>query len=864
MAEMDFDRSDRSTCSTEFVGRHLELRWIDGLLRSERARLITLMGPGGIGKTRLAAEALRRFRRSPDCSVYWVRLARLAPGTDTDIIAEEVMQSTATVEILGRSAQDCLVDALAGHDPDRIRRVVLVMDNCEHVLDAAASLIAVLLDRVPGLTIIATSREAVGWVDEHILKVRPLSAAHAVELFRRRAELTGQPISDDAERLAVVKQICQHVDNNPLFIRLAAARLRHRPPAIVLRELTGYIDDRRMQWSHGARAGTEERHRGVRDVISWSYGLCTDTEQLLLDRMSVFAASFEAHDNETSTRGTEQDAIIAVCADETLPQEEIESTLERLVERSLVSEYIAPTAVRFFLLESVRVFASGQLRLRSDVLGEAQLLARLRRHYKDKILAGRGNVSETEQREWMQWTTSAWDNIMVGIETGLATIDEAAISIETAIALVSQRAPFVMSYAGSAITTFIERALAVTPKSDKLPTQLRVAAMAHVSHFALWQGRFAYVADLLDECVAACVADPQLRGAWRSAAGSDLGLPADVEFASGLELMLTRCDPRSVQIFDRARRKFAEAGDTAGRQRSELFQALASCNTGDAQQALKAARQHLDRALSDGSADWVMPWAELAWMFALALHGDPREALQVGRAVLKRHGPAIDPWTLTWTLHYNVMALSRILTDLIATGGAHRNELVNLADEVALLGGAVTASFRSMGITVGAFARPTAANLKNTIGVVASVLGQDACANALDRGARMGVHSEDLHRMLMGIRSASDLLNPSTDRQPQNSRWRELSRAEREIAVLVAAGWANSAIAARRGSSIRTVDTQVSIVLRKLMLTTRADVIRHVPNELQKRVQLEARERPIRLHKPVTQPPSDSVGDGIA
>lgn len=848
MAAADHIGGDLPSSTSEFVGRQSELRQIDSLLRSETARLITLAGPGGIGKTRLAVEALRWYQRRPDCPIYWVRLARVAPGADTDIIAEEVMRSTAAVEVPGTPARDCLVKALTGEDPSQLRRAILVMDNCEHVLAAVGPLIVSLLEAVPGLTVITTSRETVGWVDEHILTIPPLSRAHAVELFRRRAEIIGRPVSDGAQQIAAAEQICRHIDYNPLFIRLAAARLRHRPLGIVLRELTGDTGDRRMQWSHGARAGTEERHGGVRNVIAWSYWLCSPDEQLLLDRMSVFAASFEAHDEQTQGGGAELDAIVAVCSDDSLPPETIEPLLEKLMERSLVSANITPTTVRYFLLESMRVFMSDQLKQRrADGLNETRLLRRLRRYYRDRVIAGRAGWSGPEQREWMEWARCAWDNILVGIETGLAEPAEAIVSIETASAFISLRAPFVISYAGSAMTAVIERAIEATRGIDEVPMRLRVAAIADVSHLALWQGQYGYAARLLDDCVAAWLPDTKLAGGWRDTAGADIGLPAEVEFTWGLELMLTGSDPRSIRVFARAREKFAEAGDRAGSERSDLFESLACSLTGDGQQALDTARRHLDHVLQSASedADWVIPWARLAWMLALALHGDPNEALKVGRAVLKQHSAASDPWTVTWTLHYGVTALTRILAHQVEVGDADPDELVTAALEIALLQGGVAGSYRSMGIAVGKITT-VAAGMRQISDLVKTMLGEERYSAAVSRGMQLGSGLEELRQLILGTRTAVELLNTTADRRVGTSHWEDLSTAEREIGILVAAGWANSAIAIRRGSSVRTVDTQVSIILRKLMITTRSDIISLVPHELEKRIQLEARERPAR------------------
>ena len=181
------------------------------------------------------------------------------------------------------------------------------------------AVIADLLGTVPGLTILATSREPVGWVDEQLVAVPPLSAPQSLKLFRQRAELTGRPITEPSQ-VAVAEQICRHMDGHPLFIRLAAARMFYEPLPMILAHLSGESDDRRMRWRHGPRAGSDDRHRAIGDVISWSYELCGDKERLLFDRLSVFAPGYEVNTEDAEGGGSMQapelEAIEVVCADD--------------------------------------------------------------------------------------------------------------------------------------------------------------------------------------------------------------------------------------------------------------------------------------------------------------------------------------------------------------------------------------------------------------------------------------------------------------------------------------------------------------------------------------------------------------------
>ncbi|MEV6432929.1 hypothetical protein [Nocardia sp. NPDC051463] len=827
----------------EFVGRHTELQRIGTLLASATARLITLAGPGGIGKTTLATEALRRFRPTPNHTVYWTRLSRLAAGADAGVVAEEVVQSVVTADIAARSAWDGLVETFTGGHIAGSHRTILVLDNCEHVLAGVGPLIVGLLEAVPSLTIIATSREPVGWIDEHIVTVPPMSSGHALELFRRRAELTGRPISDNPEELAVAKQICWHVDNNPLFIRLAAARLLHRPPIIVLRELTGDTGDRRMQWSNGARLGTEERHRSVRDVIAWSYGLCTAGEQLLLDRMSVFVTGCDSDGAELLGSGAESEAIIAVCADKSLPAQEIEPLLERLAERSLVSVRIEPTMVRYYLLESVGVFVRDRLSQRRDGMDEARLLARHRRYYRDKVAAGQATWYGPHEKDWLDWARTAWCNILLSIETSLVEPTEAVIGLETAAILMALRIPFITG-ANRAIGGITEQALEAIRQVDPPPTQLRITATALVGWVAIWQGRHAYTAQLLDECAVECLSDPALRQNWRETALEDIGLPAPVEFTWGIELLLMHRDPRAIEVLTRASRKFAAVDDSSGVQRSELFAALSCANLSDAEQALSAAREHLDRAITSDS-QWAISWGEVAWLIAVSRHGDPRDALEIGRGALERLLISGDRWTAGWIIHFSMMALTYILSARIGGRDGSRAELRAAATEIAYLQGGIATLHRSMGV---ASERVTlvAHGTEHAVAVATSILGTADYTAAARRGARMRPEHDELQRFMLGRFTIEELPTDVHAARAPASRWQELSPAERDVAVLAAAGWANSAIAARRGSSIRTVDAQVVAIRRKLMAATRADIMWHVPGDLSERIRLESEQRPAR------------------
>ncbi|MGK8525356.1 ATP-binding protein [Nocardia asteroides] len=826
-------RGDVLPASTsEFVGRKTELDRLGALLDGD-ARLITLVGPGGIGKTRLAAEALRRGARARRRPVYWARLAGLE--ADSTATAQDVMQSAVRTDPSSPPTRAALVRTFTSGDRSA-ERAVLVLDNCEHLLGAVAAMIAELLEAAPGLTILATSREPIGWADEYLLAVPPLSPRQSLELFRQRAELLGRAIPDEREQMAVAARICRRVDHNPLFIQLAAARLRHQPPVMVLRELTGDADDKRLRWTHGARAGAEERHRGVYDVIAWSFALCSPLEQLLLERLSVFAAGYET-DDESLRGGIELDAAVAVCADEKLPARAIEHLLERLTEQSLLSAHLTATTVSWYLVESVRVFARDRLRRRDR--GEFdRLAARHRRYFRDKVVAGQAIWLGPQDQAWLAWARSAWNDIVLAVESGLADPGEAVVALEIATVLLSMKVPYVKSGAG-VLTRLTERALEATRSAGPGTSGLADLATALLGWLSLWQGRTDHIPRLLADCATLAP------GAGPRDTDTDSGLPAPVEWMWGLELMLVRGDPRAITVLTRARRKFTEQGDRIGAERSDVFVAFCSALVGDRGQALEHTERFLERSVSSGST-LSRAWAEIARAVALAKHGRAAEALTLTHGVLTRYRGEQDTWTASWAVGAHIVALAQVLIAERAGGGA-----ADTATEIAYLIGSFKTRQRSMGIAVDRVPL-IAAEMRSAAEVARAVLGDRAYA-AAERRTRLRPELDALWCPAMDAAPASRRPDRPAASRPASrrpaSRWSDLSEAERDVAVFAAAGWPNSAIAGRRRSSVRTVDAQVAAIRQKLMIASRADIAGHIPDELADRVRYESERRPSRGRK---------------
>ncbi|MGT2527607.1 BTAD domain-containing putative transcriptional regulator [Streptomyces nojiriensis] len=308
---------------TAFVGRGEEVSEVAGLLRV--ARLVTLTGPGGVGKTRLSVEVAGTLADE----VCFVELAPLRDGTG---VAQALLGALGLREnglTLGDGAQ-APVDRLVAALSDRM--LLLVLDNCEHVVDEAAALAARLLAACPRLRVLATSREPLGIIGESIRQVRPLDGDAAVRLFTDRAGAVRHGFTADPK---LVRRICAALDDLPLAIELAAARVR----TLDVEDLAGRLDDRLGVAARGSRTA-DERHRTLRSVVAWSWDLLSEAEQCAARRFTVFAG------------GATAGAALRVCgADEEL--------LESLVDKSLLEVAGAATGC---WRRSARTAASGSTR----------------------------------------------------------------------------------------------------------------------------------------------------------------------------------------------------------------------------------------------------------------------------------------------------------------------------------------------------------------------------------------------------------------------------------------------------------------------------------------------------------------------
>ena len=311
---------------TRFIGRDHELSELGRLINA--TRLLTLTGAGGSGKTRLAREVAAASAGNY-ARTAWVDLA---PITDATSIAREVATSLHIPDRGGRPTE--ALTSTIGDTP-----MLLILDNCEHLVDAAAELTELLLRTCPKLRILTTSREALGIPSETAWLVPPLASAEAMQLFveRAQASLPSFDISDGNAN--AVRDICRRLDGIPLAIELAAARVKVLSPE----QIAARLDDAFRLLTSGSRTALP-RQRTLRGTMDWSYSLLEPREQALLRRLAVFAGSFSL------------EAAEAVCAGDPLEAEDILDGVHALVDKSLVVMNAGDGAARYHLLETVRQY----------------------------------------------------------------------------------------------------------------------------------------------------------------------------------------------------------------------------------------------------------------------------------------------------------------------------------------------------------------------------------------------------------------------------------------------------------------------------------------------------------------------------
>jgi len=382
------------------------------------ARLVTLTGPGGVGKSSVAMEVARRSR---DHFRDGVRLIELAPVTTPEAVATAVAQAVEAERRSGRSITESIAEVLAPLE------LLILIDNCEHVIEESGEVIAHLLRWCPSLSVLTTSREPTGLSGEVVRTIAPLDVPSdvsappaalartpAVSLFVARAQDAAPAFELNQGNAHAVAELCAELDGIPLALELAAARMGSMSP----RQLADRLHER-FELLAGVR-GRATRHRGLLEVVQWSYGLLEPDEQDLLARLSVFVGSFDLEAVELASPGNQGEPGRTA------------STLTSLVSKSLLTTVHLGDQVRYTQLETLRQFGAARLAERPDAPAIHTAHVNV---FADRVRQAATELDGPDERAWAELLESDTDNIRAAFNTAVVIGDgDAAITIVTSVA----------------------------------------------------------------------------------------------------------------------------------------------------------------------------------------------------------------------------------------------------------------------------------------------------------------------------------------------------------------------------------------------------------------------------------------------
>ena len=463
---------------SSFIGRDAELAEVRRLAGG--SRLVTLTGAGGAGKTRLALQAAAELLDGTGDGVWFADLATLE---DPDLVAVTVLNVLGVREEPGRPALDTVVEAVGG------RSLLVLLDNCEHVIGACAKLADALLRRCPNLALLATSREPLGIDGERVYRVPSMGipaegddawtirASEAVRLLEDRAAAQGAPLARGDPAAELAGRICRRLDGIPLAVELAAARLR----AVTLAELDARLDERFAILTGGSRAALP-RQQTLRAMVDWSWELLTAAEQAVLARLSVFAGGFDLV------------AAEAVAAGQEVSPGGVVGHLGALVDKSLVQFDDAGLA-RYRLLETVRQYAAGRLDAQGPAAAGAARIAH-RDYYLALAEAAAPRLAGPDQAAWLDKLDAELGNLRAAIAVSLTEADP-----EPGLRLAASLREFWLARGHSAEGAGVLQPLLAAPLAQEA-TLLRGRALGAAADLLLATGDYAIAGSYCQEALA--------------------------------------------------------------------------------------------------------------------------------------------------------------------------------------------------------------------------------------------------------------------------------------------------------------------------------------------------------------------------
>ncbi|TYK53649.1 AAA family ATPase [Actinomadura decatromicini] len=744
---------------TSFVGRDAELVRLRRLVGEHR--LVTLTGPAGVGKTRLAVRTAALSEEEFDEGVHFVGLSGL---TEPSLLAQTICDAFGLAEQAGETAVGCLVDHLAD------RRLLLVLDTCEHLLDECATLTEAMLRTAPGLRVLATSRQALDVMGEHTVVVAPLGRSgdgdgdgdgggavegegDAVRLFAERAAAAVQGWTLTRGNRDAAVQLCDRLDGIPLAIELAAVQLR----AFSLDQVLGRLGTHLFQ-VRGRRTSVR-RHQTLRAAVDWSHELCSPEERLLWARLSVFADGFDLEAAEN------------VCGGDGLPADHVADVLTGLVEKSIVQRADRGGEARYRMLDTLREYGAERL---AGLGGRDRLRHACFAWYARQLRRARAELPSAAQIQWLEWFDCERGNIRALLGHVVATAEPGALrdALETLGRLWALRGTV-----GEG-RHWVDRVLETRDTTGPGWTGLLAIAALTMT----LQDDLARAGELLDRAEAQGRADDDPRGI--ALAVSAKGIVALFE-----------------GDFDLVLRLLGTADELArGSGEDDLLFLLIDVFRGVAylfKNEFTASVAHADAAAQAGAERgelWVRSYGMLVCGLALWLADDLDASMEQLRRALRIKRDLDDELGTT-------LALESIAACLSSRGEAAR--------AVRLLG----AADRLREFTQTSWFGPHHALLREIhIDRAQQALGEEAFRAALEEGGRLPL---------------ADAVEDALGEGPEGEGARTggpLTNRELQVAALVAEGLSNRAIAERLTIAKRTADSHVEHILAKLGYSSRAQI----------------------------------------
>jgi non-specific serine/threonine protein kinase len=753
---------------TSFVGRRQATAEIKRALST--SRLVTLSGAGGVGKSRLALHVARGLRRAFPDGAWLVELAKL---DDASLVGNAVAAALELPDTFSaRDLESVLVDYLAD------KRLLLVLDNCEHLLEACIHLVSALLLAAPNLRVLATSRELLGIGGETVWPVPPLSVpdvvassaadlpAHQFEasaLFEDRASAVSPGFTLNHDNAKAVAQLCQRLDGLPLAIELAAVWLR----ALSVDQVLARLVDRDELLSTDKRAALP-RHQTLRATVEWSFDLCTKLERTLWARVSVFTGDFDL------------EAAEHVCASDGLAAEDVFTGVAGLLDKSVLARHGNNPRTRYRMLDTIRQYGRERLAENGD---EVAVRRRHRDYYLWLAEQAEADWFGPRQVEWLNNFHTEQPNVWVAMDFCLTEPGEARTGMRMAGALW-------WYWIGRALRDgrhWLDRALTVETE----PSHERAKALWVDGWIAVSQGDTPPALPVLDECAA-----------MARRLGDEAALACAMHFI-GVAKWVQNLAPDAVAFLEEAldRHRAADA--------PRSLTALALCHLamavallGDVERAVALCEECTADCEAHGEC-WTRSWAQWDLVVIRWRQGDVPKASEHARQSLRLKQILNDQLGIPFCVEFLAWVA-------VVDGDAER---------AALLFGMSEKMWEPIG---GGRLSETKALLDSSDQCrtqAREILGEQAFAAASQRGREFAVDAAIAYALGEKPRAPHAAAVP--DAAPLLPH---LTRREREVAELVAEGQSNSQIAANLVISQRTAESHIEHILSKLGFNSRTQI----------------------------------------